>query len=247
MSTSPWPASWWFLLAALPATSGAQQVDTVRVGSQLVQPSLLAPGTYVHESFRVDGPNRTSVSRTTQTVEAGREAFVIRTMHAASSGTSQSVTVVRRSDLAMVHHAVRAPRDSTDVTMSGEYLTGWTVLPNTPTRLMGLRLDHPVFPIEGQIPWLMGLLPLKDGYRAAVPHFSEWDAREVWDLLEVQGSETIQVGDAAFDCWKVDAGGFGMPGYRMTRWIDRATRRVVQSALRGAAGQTEYWSWTVRP
>jgi hypothetical protein len=234
------------LVAALPTPTLAQGMDTVRAGSNLVQPGLLAPGTYVHHNYRVDGGVRTLASRTIQAVEATPETFVIRTTHATSADSSHSLTVVRRADLAMVHHQVRAPLDSTDVTVNGRYLTGWAVLPNTPMQLIGLRLDGPVFPIEGQIPWLMGLLPLGEGYHAAVPQFSEWAARETWGLLEVLAVERITVEGAAYDCWKVDTGPLGPPGYRMTRWIDQATRRVVQSALLGPAGQTEYWSWLIR-
>jgi hypothetical protein len=235
------------LLVTAPAPFRAQQVDTVRAGSGLVRPELLTPGTYALDNYRVDGPQRVLASRTTQSVEAGPETFVIRTSHATRSDTSYSVTVVRRSDLAMVHHQVRAPRDSTDVTANGEYLTGWTALPGTPPQLIGLRLTHPVFPVEGQIPWLIGLLPLRQGFRAAVPHFSEWDRREEWGHLEVQASEPVRIGDLTFDCWKVDAGALGPPGYRATAWIDKATGRLVQGALRGPAGQTEYWSWVVTP
>jgi hypothetical protein len=242
-----WSIAPWVVTAALPTFPLAQQVDTVRVGSRFVETDLLRPGTYVLDNFRVDGGNRTLVSRTTQTVAVRPETVEIRTTHASSSDTSHSVTVVRRRDLAMVHHQVRAPRDSTDVTVNGEYLTGWTVLPGTPTQLIALRLDHQVFPIEGQIPWLMGLLPLEDGYQAAVPHFSEWAKQEAWDHLKVQASERVQIGETTIDCWKVDVGPLGPPGYRMTRWIDKATRRVVQSALLGPAGQTEYWSWAARP
>ena len=251
MITCRWYAMLPIMLAAFAPPGAAQRVDTVRVGSASLRPGLLRPGTYAHESYRVDGGTRVLVSRTVQTVEARRETFVIRTTHASPSDTSHSVTVVRRADLALVHHQVRARRDSTDVTANGEQLTGWSVLPNTPTRLIGLRLAQPVFPIEGQIPWLMGLLPLEVGYRAAVPHFSEWAGREGWDELEVQATERISIeagagaGGASFDCWRLDAGPMGPPGYRFTRWIDRATRRVVQSALRGPAGQTEYWSWVV--
>jgi hypothetical protein len=236
------------LIAALPAAIAlAHQADTVRVGSRSLRPDLLIPGTYEHENYRVDGSSRTLTGRTTQTIEVVGEAVVIHTTHASPSDTSYSFTVVRRNDLAMVHHQVRAPRDSTDVTVHGDYLTGWSVLPGAPARLIGLQLDHPVFPVEGQIPWLMGLLAWQEGYRVAVPHFSEWTAQEGWDRLEAHSSERVRIGGATYDCWRVDTGPLGPPGYRMTRWIDQATRRVVQSALRGPAGQTEYWSYLARP
>jgi hypothetical protein len=233
------------LMAVFPVSLIGQRLDTVRAGSGSLRADLLMPGTYEHENYRVEGQNRILSSRTTQTVEVRGDTVVIRTTHASSSDTSHSMTMVHRRDLALVHHEVRARRDSTNVTVNGDYLTGWSVLPGAPTQLIGLRMGRAVFPVEGQIPWLMGLLPLREGYRAAVPHFSEWTGKEGWDHLEVAAEEHVIVNGRGYDCWRVDAGPLGPPGYRMTRWIDSTTRRVVQSALRGPAGQTEYWSWMI--
>ncbi|HEX9564162.1 MAG TPA: hypothetical protein VF981_09330 [Gemmatimonadaceae bacterium] len=239
------------LLAVTTATAPAQKVDTVRVGSTSLLPSLLKPGTYVHDNYRVTGGERTFVSRTTQSVAAVGSGelgtFLIRTVHEAATDTGHSAIVVRQSDLQLVHHQVRARRDSVDVTVNGDYLTGWSVLPQSPPLLIGARLAHRVFPIEGQIPWLMGLLDLKDGYVAAIPHYTEWAGTEAWSRIEVLGSERVPVGDYTFDCWKLDLGPFGPPGYRFTRWVDKRSRRVVQSVLKGADGEPEYWSWAVRP
>jgi hypothetical protein len=122
-------------------------------------------------------------------------------------------------------------------------LTGWVVLPNQPLILLDRSLDHPVFGVEGQVPWLLPLLPLAAGYRAQVPHFSQWNGGEEWDTVTVVGSERVMLGSQSFDCWKVDTGPLGPPGYRMYRWIEKTSRRVVQSVLRGGASEPQYWAY----
>jgi hypothetical protein len=117
------------------------------------------------------------------------------------------------------------------------------VLPNQPVILLDRTLEYPVFGVEGQVPWLLPLLPLAAGYRAVVPHFSQWRGGEGWDTVTVVASERVTVGGRSYDCWRVDAGPVGPPGYRMHRWIDKVSRRVVQSALRGGDAEPEYWSY----
>jgi hypothetical protein len=109
--------------------------------------------------------------------------------------------------------------------------------------LLDRTLPEAVFPLEGQVPWLFPLLPLAPGYRAVLPRFSPWVGGEVHPAIEVQGSETVTVGSVTFDCWRVDTGTLGPPGYRMTWWIDKASRRAVQSALRGESGGREFWAF----
>ncbi len=55
------------------------------------------------------------------------------------------------------------------------------------------------------------------------------------------GSETVEHGGTVLDCWKVDAGEL-FPGYRVTHWVEKHTRRIVQSVARGQAAGPEFWA-----
>jgi hypothetical protein len=225
----------------------AQGIDTVRVGDPALRDARLVPGTYTIESMRrVDGRD-TPGSVTTQTVTRERrdgvDVYVIHTTHASADGdTTIGVIVARASDYALVHHRVKAVADSAAVTATDAYLTGWVVLPETPTSLIDERLDGPVFPIEGQIPWLFPLLPLTEGYGAAMPHYSEWRRGEQWKTIRVIGSERVTRNGHEWECWKID-GGELFRGYGVTYWVDKRTRRVIQSVARGTGDGPEYWSW----
>ncbi len=235
--------------ALLPTALPAQRVDTVRVGSPSLAGATLVPGRRAIESVLRPTPGGadTRISATTldisRTTMAGIDVYVLASVHAPVDGdTTTSITVVRAADFALVHHKVKADHDSAAATATDGYLSAWVVLPGEPVRLMTLTLDHPVFPVEGQMPWLLPLLPFAEDYVAAVPRFSEWDGGETWQTITVVGSERITQGGRAYECWTIDAGPLGPPGYRAMHWIDKRTRRILQSALRGEGGGTEYWA-----
>lgn len=232
--------------AALPAGGVSQVVDTVRVGSASLTGARPEPGTARIESFvRSDGtdtPTSTTTQRVGSDTRGGVEVFVIETEHASPDGeTTRSTIVVRASDFALLRHRVKADADSAAVTSNGAALTGWVVLPGEPVSLLDRTLDRPVFPVEGQLPWLFPLLPLVEEYAAAIPHFSQWAGVEEWTTIRVLGTEPIAYEGEDRDCWVVD-GGELFPGHRVTYWVDRENRRILQGVARGETGGPEYWS-----
>jgi len=232
------------LTAVAPGMLAAQPVDSVRVGSTALRGVSLTPGAFVLENFvRRDGGDEL-VSTTRQTVHRaapdGDPVWIVETVHA-SDDTTVSSAVVRADDFSLVHQRVKAPADSAAVTAGRRHLTGWVVLPDEPVRLLDRRLERAVFPVEGQVPWLFPLLPLADGYAAAVSHFNPWRGEETWQTIRVLGTEPIEIAGRTFDCWKVD-GGELFPGYRVTYWVDRPTRRIVRGVARGDGDGPVYWS-----
>lgn len=235
-------------VAFAPHRLAAQVPDTVRVGSLALADARLFPTSDTVDNYIVTGGARTLAGTTVRTITRLEDplepGYRIHTVHWTAGGdTSHTTMVVRSRDLSLVFHRVKAPRDSAAVTAWRGHLTAWVVLPGQPVALLDRELAHPVFGVEGQVPWLLPLLPLAAGYMAAVPHFSPWDGGERWTTISVIGAERVTLGTRTFDCWKVDVGAVGPPGYRMVRWVDRQSRRVVQSALRGPDGEREYWSF----
>jgi len=237
------------LALASPVVLRAQEVDTVYVGSPSLADAGLIPGTYVIENHRREGGVDAMTGTTRQTVRraerGGIPVWVVEFEHV-SGDTTRSSMVSRADDFSLVHYQVRAPRDSAAVTAGDGHLTGWTVLPEQPAQLLDRELEEAVFPIEGQVPWLFPLLPLREGYAAAIPHFNPWSGGETWSEIRVLGPETIDVHGRPVACWKVD-GGELFRGYRVTYWIDRETRRVVRGEARGEGEGPVYWSELAAP
>jgi len=237
-----------FSLASASRWVSAQAPEAIRAGSVALRGVRMPLTSDTVDNYVVTGGVRqlagTTVRSITMHQDAVEPVYQIRTIHWTLRGdTSVTTMVVRAQDFSLVFHRVKAPRDSAAVTASRNHLTGWVVLPNQPVILLDRTLEYPVFGVEGQVPWLFPLLPLTAAYRAVVPHFSQWEGGEGWDTVTVVGSERVTIGTRSFDCWKVDTGTLGPPGYRMHRWIEKASRRVVQSVLRGGPSEPEYWSY----
>lgn len=221
--------------------------DTIRVGHPALAGAAPVPGTFTIENHRrADGEDRL-VSTTRQTIRrervGGTDAWVIETLHA-SGDTTRSAITVRAEDLSLIHHRVTGALDSTAVAVGDLHLTGWVVLPDTPIRLLDRRLEAPVFPVEGQVPWLFPLLPMDLGYEATIPHFNQWQDGLAWKTIRVTGSERLTIDGNGVDCWVVD-GGELFRGYDVTYWVDRVTRRIVRGIARGSADGPEFWSEVV--
>ncbi len=230
-----------------PNLASAQSADVVRPGSPALRGKAPAVGSDTTDDFVLEGGARRPGGGTIRSIGRvslrGEPAYVIdtRTWGAGGDTTVTSMTI-RGTDLSLLSQRLHARTDSASLIVVQDRLTAWSVLPGASPVLLDLTLDHPVFGIESQLPWLLPLLPFHEGYRAAVPHFSPWTGGEKWDSITVVGSEPVTVNGRTFDCWKLDTGHVGPPGYRMYRWVDQRTRRILQSVLRGAAPGTEYWS-----
>ena len=71
-----------------------------------------------------------------------------------------------------------------------------------------------------------------------------WAKGERWRTYTVIGSESVESGARSLECWKVDAGPLGPPGYVAYTWVEKTSHRIVQSALLNPAGGREYHSYT---
>ena len=221
-----------------------EPADTVRVGSPALHGAVLTEGTYVLANYRQTDGVDTRQSTTTQTFERKRvgdvDTWVISTMHV-SPDTTRTQLVIRADDLSFVHQRVKGALDSTAVSASRDYLTGWVHLHEQEPVLLDRALDHAVFPVEGQVPWLLPLLPFADGYSATIEYFSPWSAGMVSKTVRVVGTESIEVGERAFDTWKIDAGRL-FADYTVTYWVDRTTRRIVRGVASRAGDGPVFWS-----
>jgi hypothetical protein len=246
------PACGWTLLCAgliglAPRVAGAQ--DTLRVGSVALAGATPPLGTWSYASYKLQDGMQTPINRSRLTIREDMSddvpVYEVTILHWAAGRDDSTLTriLVRRSDWALLRHKVRATRDSSVVSYSHGTLTGWVVLPDKPVAVIDRPTAHPVLPVDGPAPWFLGALPLAPGFQADVARYSMWADKEVVEEIHVVGSETLHVHGKEYDCWKVDNGPFAMPGYRMLRWVDKTSRRVVQAVLRGGPDQPEYWSY----
>ncbi len=236
------------LLACFLQLCTASGQDTLRVGNQILEGAVPFLGTSRIESFKLHDGVRTPVSHSVQTIEQdvedGLPVYRVTIIHWAGGRGDSGVTtiVARQKDFALLRHKVRASHDSAVVLYSQGFLSGWVVLPNKPILLIDMISSRPVLPIDGPAPWFLSALPLKDGFSVVIPRYSMWDKAERYEELTVIGKEMFERNGKKIECWKVDNGPFAIPGYRAFRWVDKQTKKILQSVLRGKPEEAEYWS-----
>lgn len=71
-----------------------------------------------------------------------------------------------------------------------------------------------------------------------------WEMSEFYEEVRVVGTDTLERNGKRVECWKVDNGPFAIPGYRAYRWVDKKTKGILQTVLRGKPEDPEYWSIT---
>jgi len=233
-----------FLLFSIQTVS-AQTIDTIRVGDGTIPPGKLMAGTYIIDNYRVKDGVEELRSVTTQNITMDTldnvPVYHISFEHAATSDTTFSMITARQSDYSLMFHQVKGKHDSASVAIVGHHVSGWVALPDQPIRLINQMYEHRLFPIEGQVPWLFPLLPMKLNYSVAFPHYSPWDAQERWRYLTVIGEEDLDIGGTNFKCWVVD-GGLLFSDYRVTFWVDQHMMRIVQGIAKSDSSDTYYRS-----
>ena len=235
------------LAATIAVVSLSHGQETIRVGAPMLAGATLPLGTTYIESFKVEKGIHTPINQSIQTivrsVEDGVPVYQVSIVHWAIGGDSALTSItLREKDFSLLRHKVKAPRDSAVVMYSSGHLSGWVVLPERPILLIDAKVPALVFPLDGPSPWLLSAFPLGENLSIILPRYSMWDNREVLTELKVVGTETLERGGMNIDCWKVDNGPFAIPGYRAYRWVDKKTKKILQTVLRGKADQPEYWS-----
>ncbi len=234
------------LMAIAGSGSEAQTADTLLAGNEALRADRLPFGLQVISSFKLENGKRQPTSSTEQTIfrtlVGSEQAIRIATTHVSSGGdTTRGEILIRARDFGLIHHRVEAKADSAAVSCSDGYLTGWVVLPEQPVKLLDQMLSRPVLPVDGPMSWLVCALPLREDYRVTIPRFNQWAGKEVWSEYHVLGSEGVEIAGQLLDCWKVDMGPIGPPGYRAMRWVAKDSGRVVQSVLRSDERELQYW------
>lgn len=236
-------------LVVCPVRVSAQIVDSVVVGDPSVNVSLLTAGTDTVDSYKVVGSNRSWLNTNIQTVfeahDGTRPVIQINSVHFSASGdTTIGSILVLQEDLSLIRHRVKGKNDSAAVAFTENRITGWVVLPGRPVSLIDRVVLHRVFPVDGAAPWFVRALPLSEGYRAVIRRYDPWQDCEVWKSISVVGTEIMKWNGAERNCWKIDGGPLGPPGYKAFYWVDKDSNRILQTALLGPEDNVQYWSVT---
>lgn len=219
------------VVALASATSvAAQAPDTVRTGTAL-QIRFLAPGVDTVDSRQIQNGTESPVSIAVRTIERAGDNWRIVVHHSAVGRDDRTVdtTLVAGRDLHLMRKAIWALTDSAVVVYRNGRVTGWATPPNEERRSIDAQVAHPVLPDDGLLPWLWTLLPLSEGYAAAIETFGTWDGEMHVVTFRVIGSEEVEREGRKVDCWVVTSDRLEPYGIHARALVEKGTRRVVRS------------------
>ncbi len=231
-----------------PSLAHAQPADTLHPGDPSLENLLPHFSTDTIDGYKiVNGkqiPGSTQIRTIQRFQEKGEDVLLVTVKHipANTADTTLSQIVMQTRDLSMIRQGVRSPRDSGTVTYALGVISGWVVPHGKDWQKVSVHVGRPVFPDDGLAPWIIGLLPLKLDYEAAIPFFNMWRGEDIVQTLKVIGEGEIIDGDRTIDCWKIRVIGQGPPGFEQTRWIAKDSRRMIKQSYLKGEGDPEYWS-----
>jgi hypothetical protein len=198
--------------------------DTIRLGDPTLT-GILQSGVDTIDAYVVrEGQRQLAVTYVETIVETASGYLVIQENRNASGVVLTLDTLaVTRGSLATEWHGDVTPTGRRHVTFAGERMTGVEVdsagvETSIDERVPAGRFDYSIMSL------VTNRLPLAAGYRATLATYDI--ARGPVDVsFTVGGPETIAVGGASFDTWRIEV---DLGPRIVTRWVERGTGRELR-------------------
>jgi hypothetical protein len=222
----------------LPAQAGAVTPEAIAARGLRAQRDTM-------DAFAGEQPGGRSfgiyVFAVTRTTIGGRPVDLL-TMNYTSNGSEHlfqaDTLAVDAATLAPLWRRFHAKHDAASITFKGRQASGYSVRENEARVTVSHALSDDAFD-AAMVRWILPLVPLQLGHRAAIKSFDIWRNAEALSAFTVTGSEVLQVGGAKIDCWVVE----GPPGVGGTsgarRWIAKSTGRLMQTS--SPSGGRLFW------
>ena len=134
-------------------------------------------------------------------------------------------------DLHIISMSLQAKTDSGRVEYRHHRFTGWSQLPQQERKLIDHAFQGSAVMTDAGTPWLPGLITMTGNKKFAIPSFALFSNTVKWRVYTLEGTENIILHNTSFDCWKVNAGPVGPPGYTSYHWYEKSTGRFIKSEL----------------
>ena len=200
-------------------------VDASKVGVPEVTEEL-KPGTHQYDAKMSMGGQQMALKLSTTIHDAGDDWSVVENMDTPMGAMSDTVTLEKGS-LTLKKRSVKQDPVSIDVDFSTGKATG-TMSMSGEDKPVSVDLDGPLFADAAGSTFVIGCLPLAEGYSTVFRNFDLQKQKVKLMQLQVAGSESVTVPAGTFDAFKVElSSGDGGPD-KSTIWIAKDTRTPVK-------------------
>jgi len=212
-----------------------KKVDAASVG--VPKPAAdLKPGTYKYAVKIALGPQQIAITNTITIKEADHNWLVV-SQQSSAMGEATDTLTIQKGTLIQLKRSVSQGPVSLNLEFSGDKVSG-SMSMNGQERPIAADAGGPLFPEPLNLPQAVAALPIEDGYTTAFRNFDPQSQKAKLLQLKVGGLESVTVGAATFQAYKVEiTSGEGGPDHDIL-WITKDTHQVVkmQSTLAAAGG-----------
>ncbi|MEN8247707.1 MAG: hypothetical protein ABFS32_02145 [Bacteroidota bacterium] len=207
--------------------------DTIFSFQDAINNGKLKLGTDTLVSYIESEAIRDKISDNVRTIEFNNNQYKITTYNKAAG--SEDITKVEAildgKDLHILRFYLKSKNDSAFAQYKNAMIKGWLQIPQQEKKNISYAFEGNTFLSDGNTPWLIGLLELKENQTIVIPVFHLFSNSLRWKTYEVLGEEAITINDISFSCWKVDAGPLGPPGFNAFHWYTKNTGKLLRVVL----------------
>jgi len=186
------------------------------------------PGTYRYIAKIAAGPQTMQMDLSTEIKDGNGGWTFVDTMKT-PMGEAVDTATVEKGSLLIRSRTVQQGPMSVETTYQGSKVTGKMSMSGK-DQPISVDLGGPAFAEAAGAPFVIGCLPLKDGYSTAFRNFDLQKQKPKVLQLQVAGSEKVTVPAGSFDAFRVEVTNQDNSAEKVTYWIAKDTRSAVKIA-----------------
>ena len=160
-----------------------------------------------------------------------------------SENITTVIALLDYGDLHIIQMQLNAKSDSGFVEFSNNQFIGWSQLPKEERKKIDMAyVGFPLVTSDAGINWIAGIIATKKDKKFALSHFALFANTVKWKIFHVLLKEKVRIESKLFNCWKVNAGPMGPPGFVSYLWFETKTGRLIKTELSKEGGETKFVS-----
>jgi dipeptidyl aminopeptidase/acylaminoacyl peptidase len=186
----------------------------------------LPPGQYKHKGNIKAGEVSLDLSILT-TIQKTTDGWEVTETTTLPSGEISNTTTLDKKNLTVLRHAIQQGPVSIDLVFKDNRLKG-RIIANGQEKPLDVEVGGPLFADGAGAMFVVGALPLADGYSMNFKGFDLQTMKARLHQLKVVGSENVTVPARSFDCYRVEISSVDGGAESYTAWIAKDSRKPVK-------------------
>lgn len=190
--------------------------------------STLMPGTYKYLA-KIKMGERTMEMPMSTTIQEGEGGWNVTETTKTPMGEVNDITVLDKLSLTLLKRNIKQGPVSIELAYADNRVKGSMAMAG-PAKPVDAQVGGPLFADAAGSTFVLGALPLAEGYALVYRNFDPQKQKEKLMQLKVEGSEEVTVPAGKFDTWRAELTSADGGPDKATVWIAKDSRKPVKVA-----------------